>query len=107
MAGEDSEVDGQSLRLHRCEILTHRMPVPRHGIERGQRDTLDSRQQALHVVTFAPEWSNGESTVSAKCRGHPVKGRGTEAGVPKYLRVVVGVDVDESGRHDLAVRVNA
>ncbi len=77
-------------------------PVPvQAGLESLDRHPLDPCQHAHDVVgVLGRQRGDAEPAVAADDRGHPVERRRAGAGVPEELGVVVGVDVDEPGRHD-------
>ena len=87
------------------QIVAEAAPAaPGHaGVEACQRHAFDPRQHALQVRcvrVIAGQGRNGETAVAADDRGHAVKGGGTQQRVPEGLRIVVGVDIDETGRDD-------
>ncbi len=66
-------------------------------------DVLDTFHQADQPVLLAgPHRSETNATVAGDDGGHPVTAGRLQQRVPADLPVVVGVDVDESGRDDLA-----
>jgi hypothetical protein len=94
--------------LHGVEVLRERLElVPRHphreGVEAHVLDVLEGARHERDERTA--HRGDGEAAVAGDDRRHPVVRGGGEVGIPEHLGVVVGVDVDEAGRHHLAAGV--
>ncbi len=71
--------------------------------QRRERHALDPGEHAHEVVAvLGAERRDREPAVAADDRRHAVQRRRRERRVPEHLGVVVGMDVDEPGRDDLA-----
>ncbi len=92
--------------VHAVEEFGIADPVPRHaGAHRLERHRFVARHRQhrpLTVVRLAG--SETEATVADDHAGHAVPARHRAPRVPEHLAVVVRVEVDEPGRHDLAAR---
>ena len=86
------------------QVLGERLEVPRDT--RRQRldvHVLDVLERASdRRVVLGSRRRDREAAVARDHRRHAVERRRRERGIPEHLRVVVGVDVDEPRRHDLA-----
>ena len=92
-------------RRHRVEVLGEGLElVPGHAgrqrVEAHVLDVLERPRQERHAV--GADGCDGEAAVPRDHRGDPVERGRRQVRVPEHLRVVVGVDVDEAGGHDLA-----
>ena len=91
------------------EIFGEGLPVPRqafrHARARGCPRRLPSRLISV-VLVLRPAGREADAAVAHHHGGDAVARRGREALVPGRLAVVVGVDVDEARRHELALGVD-
>ena len=101
-------VDGVRARTEHVEVLPEGLPLPpgHPNAERGAGDVL----HALHEVdqrgvVVGAHRGEADAAVAHHEGRDPVRRRGLECVVPGRLAVVVGVDVDEAGRHERAVGV--
>ncbi len=103
-----ADVDREVLLLDHVEVLRVALPAPRDALgERGAGNVLDTLHQADQPVLFPrPHRREADAAVACDDRGHAVPARRLQQAVPADLAVVVGVDVDESGRDDLPRRVD-
>jgi hypothetical protein len=90
--------------VQRIEVLGDRLPVPRHALaHRLVGDRLGARHRQHRAVTEVRRaGGEAEPTVAEHHRRHAVPAGDRAPRVPADLGVVVGVAVDEAGRHDLA-----
>ena len=107
MPGEDRHVHAEAA-IEAAEQSAHRPAgkVDRSG-EGGQRHALhagEHLEQPPHVLR--PRWCEGEAAVAGEHGRDPVPARGRGGGLEMELGFVVGVDVDESRRHDQTIGVN-
>ena len=86
-----------------------RLPLPRDAfVQRGAGDVLDALHQADQpVVLVGPHRREADAAVAHHDRRHAVLARRREQRVPGDLAVVVRVDVDEAGRDEEPVGVDA
>ena len=94
--------------LDRVEVLREARPRPRQPlVQRRARDVLDALHQLdQHPVVRRLHRREPDPAVAEHRRRHAVQRRRREPRVPRHLTVVVGVDVDEPGRHQAARRVD-
>ncbi len=87
------------LPVEAAEPLSERGPVPgQPGPERRERHTFDPGHHAADVIgVLGAQWREGEAAVAAEHRRDAVQRGGAGIGVPRQLRVVVRVQVDEAG----------
>ncbi len=99
---------GASVPSIRSRYSPKRAPVPRHAFgECGERHAFDAGQHPHQVVAvLGSERRDREAAVAADHGRDAVQRRRRQRRVPEHLGVVVRVDVDESGRDDLAVGVD-
>ena len=99
-----ADVDREVLLLDHVEVLGVALPAPRDALgERGAGNVLDTLHQADQPVLFArPHRREADAAVACDDGGHAMSARRLQQAVPADLAVVVGVDVDESGRDDLS-----
>ncbi len=88
--------------------LAERPPPPvQPGLEGGQGHALHPGHHAGQVVgVLGPAGASENPQFPPKTVVTPWRGDGTGAGIPEQLGVVVGVQVDEAGRHDAPVGVD-
>ena len=94
----------QSRRLiEEVEVLGEGLPSPPHALrERGAGDVLDALHQFDEPLAFAgPHWCEPDTAVTHDHGGDAVPARRREVRVPGDLTVVVRVDVDEAGCHEM------
>ena len=95
-----ADVDRARRGLERVEVLRERLPLPLDAlVEGGAGDVLDTLHQ-LDQEAFVARSHRREPdpTVAHHHGGHTVMAGRGEFGVPRDLPVVVGVDVDPTGR---------
>ena len=79
-------------------------PTVEPFVQRGARDVLDAFHQLDEpVVVGRAHGREADAAVAHHDGGDAVPRRRRELAVPRGLAVVVGVDVDEAGRHERAV----
>ena len=102
------EVEVAGPRGERVEVLGERLPVPAQALVQGRAgDVLDALHQLDQpLVIGRAHRGEPDAAVAHHDRRHPVPARRGELVVPRGLAVVVGVDVDEAGRHEGAVGVD-
>ena len=85
------------------EILRIGFPRPRESFrEHRMRDVFDALHEPhQHVVLIGPARCEADPAVAHHDGGYPVSGRGPQTAFPRDLSIVVRMDVDEAGRHDL------
>ena len=107
VAHEEADV-GNHPALDPLEVGPERRPVPDgRGGEGGERHALDPGQHVHQVVAPAvAQRRHREATVAADDGGDPVEGRRRQRRVPEDLHVVVGVQIDEPGAHDLTLGID-
>ena len=101
-------VDVAVAPLQGAKILGERLPLP------GQTFMHDRARDVLHALhqldqLFAvrrPAWGEAHAAIAHHRGGDAVHGRRRHVAVPHRLPVVVRVDVDEAGCHQLALGVN-
>ncbi len=78
-------------------------PIPRHAsFHRGVRNRLDPRHREHRALArFRLHRREAEAAVADHDRGDAVPARNRAVGIPEKLRVVMGVEVDESRRDDM------
>ena len=103
-----ADVESERLRRQRVEILGKRLPVPAQpGAHRCLRDVLDALHQKHEVVAVLRlARREPDAAVADHDRGHAVQVRRRAEGIPRDLRVEVGVDVDEAGCDQPAARID-
>ncbi len=95
--------------LDRGQVFRERLPLPVDaGQHRLQRNVLHRGQATREPLAFG--WRTGRQREAAVAHDHG--GDAMPAGacalaIPVHLRVHVRVAIDEAGRHDQAVRVDA
>ena len=95
------------LPVERAEELAEGLEGPRHPVERRGIHALDPGEHLGDVlVVVGPARRDGEAAVAGGDRRDAVQRGGVAERVPRELRVVVGVDVDDAGRDDEAVGVD-
>ena len=84
--------------LDRIEILGKTLKVPRHTFEQGGRvHVFDLLHRVRHQFPVAgAHRGDRKTTVAAHHGGYTVEAGRCQRWVPEDLRVVVGVDVDET-----------
>ena len=104
---EESGVDGDR-SVEAAEPVAVGGPVPlQPGGQRLDRDPLDPGHHPHQVVgVLGAGRREGEATVAAEHRGDPVVRRRARRRVPRKLRVVVRVQVDEPRSQDETVGVD-
>ena len=102
------DVHAQRRALEGVEVLRDRLPVPDHALlHRLVGDGLGAGHGQHRALTeLGLDRREAEAAVAQHQRRHAVPARGRAVGVPADLGVVVGVQVDEAGRHDQAVGVD-
>ena len=97
------------IAVERVEVLGERLPLPLDaGGERGAGDVLDAFHQADQpVVPVGLHRREADAAVAHDDRGDAVPARRREQRVPGDLAVEVRVHVDEAGRDEQAVGVDA
>ncbi len=102
------DVDGVRDRFDCVQIFGERLPLERDPLaQRSTRDVLDALHDAdQEIVPVGLHGGKPHPTVAHHHRCHPVPRRRRDLRVPDNLAVVVGVDVDEPGRDQLARRVD-
>ena len=98
-------VQERAARFDRVEVLREGLEVvPRNaGEQRVGRHVLDVLQRPHEqLAVFGPHRRDREPAVAGDDARDAVPAGGAERRVPEHLRVVVGVDVDEPGAHDVA-----
>ena len=103
MADEEAGVD-RDTAVEVAQPLAEGAPVPGQArLQRRERHALDPRHHPRDVVgVLRRQRGQREAAVPAEHGGHAVQRRGAGVGVPEELGVVVGVQVDEAGRHQQA-----
>ena len=98
------DVDRARQLLERVEVLGEALPLPRDAFgERGAGDVLDAFHEADQpLVAIGGGGREADAAVAHDDGRDAVPRRRRHLGVPRRLAVVVGVDVDEAGRDDLA-----
>ena len=99
-----AHVDGEFAAADDIEVLGVGLPAPGDALgERGARDVLDALHQFDEPLFLAgPHRRESDSAVAGHDGGDTVIARRFQQIVPADLAVVVGVDVHEAGRDDLA-----
>src|SRR5690606_19016987 len=95
------EVEPDAPAPDRVEVLGEGGAVPGHaGGQRLEVHVLDVLQRAgAQLAVLGPGRGDREAAVPGDHGGDAVEARRRQAGIPEHLGVVVGVDVDEAGRH--------
>ncbi len=103
------QIDSLGLALQAIEELRKRHPIPRQtGLHRGIRDALQaSHREHRPLALLRPHRGKAEAAVADHDRGHAVPSRNRAVGIPKNLRVIVRVQVDESGSDNQAGSVES
>ena len=99
----------RGLRVQRVEILGEALPVPVRGPRAGRGRECPRRLPSARSACSRSAGSAGreaDAAIAHHRRGDAVPGRRREVAVPDRLAVVMGVDVDEAGRDELAARVD-
>ncbi len=94
-----TEVDQDTAALDRSEILGIRLEIPGDaGLEGGQAHVLHLVQRPQErSTTLRTGRRQAVPTVPGDHPGHALPTRGSQVSIPQDLRVIVRVDVDESG----------
>ena len=94
------DVDRLGRAIDAIEILGKAGPVPWHPLlHRRERDRLDARHaQHRALPHLGCDGREAEAAIADDYRGNAVPARECAIGVPEKLRVVMGMQVDESGR---------
>jgi len=102
------DVDGAGHLLQRVEILGEALPVPLDAFgQRGAGNVLDTLHQLDQVVLLArAHGCEADSAVPHDHRGDPVPSGRRQVRVPGGLSVIVGVDIDPSGRDEETCRID-
>ena len=97
---EEAGIHGDAA-VETAHPLAEGAPVPRQpGLQRRQGHALDPRHHPRDVVdVLGRDRCQREAAIAAEHRGHAVQRGGAGVGVPEELGVVVGVEVDETRRH--------
>ena len=102
---EEAGVDPQ-IPLEAAEEVAEREPIPRERAQRVARYPLDDGHHLDDVIgVVLSQRGDGEPAVAGDDRRHAVQRRRARRGIPHQLRVVVRVDVDDTGSDDQAVTV--
>ena len=81
--------------------------VPGDAVHRDRVHILDPGKDALQeVAVLGLHGGDREAAIAGDDRGHAVEARHGRIGVEGDLRVVMGVGVDDAGRHDHALGVD-
>ncbi len=106
MADQRRRVDPQA-RAERLQILRRRRPLPRHArFEHAPADRLDADKTFHHrVAIFHPRRGETQAAVADHHGCHAVETRRRAHGIPKKLRVQMGVRIDKTRRHRQAAEV--
>ena len=90
------------------EELGERLPTPLDaGCERGARDVLDTLHEPDEpVMSIGCSRREADAAVAHDHGGDAVPARRRQERIPRDLPVVVGVDVDEAGRHQRTVGID-
>lgn len=90
------------------EIVGEALPVPGQTLDHHRvgniLDSLHQVNQPVSVLGLAG--GEAHAAISHHDRGHPVPGGGLHPVVPCRLTVIMGMNVDEAGRHDQAAGVD-
>jgi hypothetical protein len=102
------DIDVARLAGQRVQVVAEAFPLPAQAfVQRRAGDvfhTLHQLHQPLAVVGM--HRGEADAAVAHHRGGHAMPAAGLHAGVPAGLAVVVGVDVDEAGCHQLAAGVD-
>ena len=103
-----ADVEGVRGALERVEILRKGLPIPLDPfVEGGSGDVLDALHELDEPLPIVGADGREADTAVAQDRGgDPVPAGRRQVRIPRGLPVVVGVDVDEAGRHQQAVGVH-
>ncbi|MBK8017389.1 MAG: hypothetical protein IPK20_12175 [Betaproteobacteria bacterium] len=109
MADERRDVHADATALEERKVLGERLELPAHTrLQRFEGHALDVGQVAHREVAVAgTAGSEGESAVAQDGRGDPQGGGRREMRIPRDLRVVVRVVVDDAWSQREAARVDA
>ena len=102
------QVDALGSRVERVHELRIALPVELHrGLHRAQRNRLgaDHREHRAFGIGGANR-REAETAIAEHHRSHAVITGDSEVRIPENLGIVVGVQVDESGRDDLSVGIH-
>ena len=99
-----AHIDGEFLPSDDVEVFGVTLPAPRDSLrESGAGNVLNTFHQPDQPVFLpGPHRREPDTAVTGDNRGHPVATGRLQQGIPADLAVVVGVDVDKSGRDDLS-----
>ena len=108
MTDQAADVDAD-LAFEVVEILAVAMPVPFDALfERDARDRFDAHEAFDDgVFDTLPDRRQGQPAVAHHHRGHAVLRLAGAVGVPKHLRVEMGMMVDESRRNREAAGIDS
>ena len=103
-----SDIERQRRGFHGIHIVGKAFPVPLDAFDkRRTRNIFHALHQADQpVMPLRLAGRKAHAAIAENGGGHAVKGRGLEIGVPGDLAVIVGVDIHETRRDDLAARVD-
>ena len=103
-----ADVDVEATLRQAVQVVGIALPVPRQALGQDREgDVLDAfHQPDQPVVIVRAAGREADAAVAHHHGGDPMPRRGLHPLVPGRLAVVVGVDVDEAGRDDLAARVD-
>jgi len=95
-------------RVDGVEVLTEALPAPLDAlVQRRAGDVFDGLHQGDELTLGArAHRREADAAVAHHHGGHPVPRRRRDLLVPAHLTVEVGVDVDETRRHQLALGVD-
>ena len=103
------DVGGVATPVEHVEVVGEGLPLaPRHPVgERGAGDVLDAFHHVDELLVVGRAHGREADAAVAEHDGRDaVGGRGLQAVVPGDLAVVVGVEIEEPGRHQRAVGVD-
>src|SRR5271155_1525297 len=103
-----AHVDRAFLARKDIEILSERLPLPIDSSGQSLlRNVLHTDHQVDQVISLAPpDRSKSDAAVAGNHRGYAVPARRRKIRVPEHLTVVMGVDINPSGRYQKAVSID-
>ena len=92
----------------RIHIFSEALPVPLDAFgKRCARNVFNAFHETEQpFALFGLARRKADAAVTHDGRGHAMKSGGLEIGIPGDLAVIMRMHIDETGRHDLALRID-
>src|SRR5215469_432527 len=99
---QEAQVDSRTALLGRIEKFWERFPFPLDTlVERIVGNRLDVGQiPCRDLARLGLAGCDADAAISHDDRSDSVPGSAADKGIPTNLRVIMGMRIDEAGRHD-------